>query len=67
MDMSFANQALGCEYLVKNKGKLEPGLYSIPEDVDKDIARLKLEAMGIKIDTLTSAQIEYMNSWTSGT
>ncbi len=67
MDMSFANQALACEYLVKNKGKLEPGLYSIPEDVDKDIARLKLEAMGIKIDTLTSAQIEYMNSWTSGT
>lgn len=62
MDMSFANQALACEYLVKNKGKLEPGLYSIPEDVDKDIARLKLEAMGIKIDTLTSAQIEYMNS-----
>ena len=67
MDMSFANQALACEYLVNNKGKLEPGLYSIPEDVDKDIARLKLEAMGIKIDTLTSAQIEYMNSWTSGT
>ncbi|MEL6458143.1 MAG: adenosylhomocysteinase [Cyanobacteria bacterium J06636_27] len=67
MDMSFANQALGCEYLVKNKGKLEPGLYSIPEEVDKDIARLKLEAMGIKIDSLTSAQIEYMNSWTSGT
>lgn len=67
MDMSFANQALACEYLVKNKGKLEPGLYSIPEDVDKDIARLKLEAMGIKIDTLTEAQIEYMNSWTSGT
>ncbi len=67
MDMSFANQALACEYLVKNKGKLEPGLYSIPEDVDKDIARLKLEAMGIKIDTLTSAQIEYMNSWTTGT
>ena len=67
MDMSFANQALGCEYLVKNKGKLTPGLYSIPEEVDKEIARLKLEAMGIKIDTLTSAQIEYINSWTSGT
>ncbi|MEA5593501.1 adenosylhomocysteinase [Rivularia sp. UHCC 0363] len=67
MDMSFANQALACEYLAKNKGKLEPGLYSIPEEVDKEIARLKLEAMGIKIDTLTSAQIEYMNSWTSGT
>ncbi len=67
MDMSFANQALGCEYLAKNKGKLEPGLYSIPEEVDKEIARLKLEAMGIKIDSLTPAQIEYMNSWASGT
>ncbi len=67
MDMSFANQALACEYLVKNKGNLEPGLHSIPVEVDKDIARLKLEAMGIKIDTLTSEQVEYMNSWTSGT
>jgi len=67
MDMSFANQALACEYLVKNKGKLEPGLHSIPVDVDKEIARLKLQAMGIKIDTLTASQIEYMNSWTSGT
>ena len=67
MDMSFANQALACEYLVKNKGKLEPGLHSIPADVDKEIARLKLEAMGISIDTLIPEQIEYMNSWTSGT
>ncbi|MBW4633758.1 MAG: adenosylhomocysteinase [Iphinoe sp. HA4291-MV1] len=67
MDMSFANQALGCEYLVKNKGKLEPGLHSIPTEVDQEIARLKLQAMGIQIDTLTEAQIEYMNSWTSGT
>ena len=67
MDMSFANQALACEYLVKNKGKLEPGLHSIPADVDKEIARLKLEAMGINIDTLIPEQIEYMNSWTSGT
>jgi adenosylhomocysteinase len=67
MDMSFANQALGCEYLVKNKGHLEPGIHSIPTDVDQEIARLKLEAMGIKIDTLTSDQIEYTNSWTSGT
>ena len=67
MDMSFANQALACEYLVKNKGKLEPGLHSIPVEVDKEIARLKLQAMGITIDTLTSEQIEYMNSWTSGT
>ncbi len=67
MDMSFANQAMACEYLVKNKGKLEPGLHTIPVEVDAEIARLKLQAMGIKIDTLTSDQIEYMNSWTSGT
>jgi len=67
MDMSFANQALACEYLVKNNGKLQPGLHSIPEDVDKEIARLKLQAMGIKIDTLTPDQIKYINSWTVGT
>jgi adenosylhomocysteinase len=67
MDMSFANQALACEYLVKNKGKLKPGLHSIPEKIDKEIASLKLQAMGIAIDTLTPAQIEYMNSWTMGT
>lgn len=67
MDMSFANQALACEYLVKNKGKLEPGLHSVPTEVDKEIARLKLQAMGITIDTLTDEQIEYMNSWTAGT
>jgi len=67
MDMSFANQALACEYLVKNKGKLEPGLYSIPTELDQEIARLKLQAMGVAIDSLTSEQVEYMNSWTSGT
>jgi adenosylhomocysteinase len=67
MDMSFANQALACEYLVKNKGILQPGLHSIPEEVDKEIARLKLQAMGIELDSLTSEQIAYINSWTSGT
>ena len=67
MDMSFANQALACEYLVKHKGQLEPGLYSIPTEVDQEIARLKLQAMGIAIDNLTSEQLAYMNSWTSGT
>jgi adenosylhomocysteinase len=67
MDMSFANQALACEYLVKNKGKLEPGLHSIPKELDREIASLKLKAMGITIDTLTAEQISYMNSWTSGT
>ncbi len=67
MDMSFANQALACEYLVTNKGKLKPGLHSIPEEVDQEIAALKLKAMGIKIDTLTPEQVEYINSWTAGT
>ncbi len=67
MDMSFANQALAAEYLVRNQGKLEPGIHSIPKEVDQEIARLKLQAMGIAIDTLTPEQIEYMNSWTSGT
>lgn len=67
MDMSFANQALACEYLVKNKGKLEPGVYSIPTELDQEIASLKLQAMGIEIDSLTTEQQEYINSWTSGT
>lgn len=67
MDMSFANQALACEYLVKGKGQLEPGIHSIPEDVDKEIARLKLVAMGIQMDTLTPEQEIYINSWTAGT
>ncbi len=67
MDMSFANQALACEYLVKNKGQLDPGLYSIPTEVDQEIAALKLAAMGIKIDTLTPEQEIYINSWTVGT
>jgi adenosylhomocysteinase len=67
MDMSFANQALGCEYLVKNKGELAPGIYSIPTELDQDIAALKLKAMGISLDTLTAEQTNYINSWTSGT
>jgi len=67
MDMSFANQALAAEYLVQNKGKLEPGVYSIPTEIDQNIARLKLQAMGIAIDSLTAEQEEYINSWSSGT
>ncbi len=67
MDMSFANQALGAEYLVQQKGKLSPGVYPVPTDLDKEIARLKLQAMGFNIDALTSDQIAYINSWTSGT
>lgn len=63
MDMSFANQALGIEFLVKNKGKLENKLYTLPHEVDVNIAKIKLDAMGIKIDTLTPAQEEYLNSW----
>ena len=61
--MSFANQALGMEFLVKNKGKLENKLYTLPESVDNEIASLKLEAMEIQIDTLTPEQEEYLNSW----
>lgn len=67
MDMSFANQALACEYLVKNKGNLEARVHSIPEEIDQNIAALKLKGMGIEIDTLTDDQVEYMNSWTVGT
>jgi adenosylhomocysteinase len=67
MDMSFANQALACEYLVKNKGKLEPQVHSIPQEIDQNIAALKLKGMGIEIDTLTAEQEEYINSWTVGT
>jgi adenosylhomocysteinase len=67
MDMSFANQALGAEYLVKNKGKLAPDVYPIPTELDQEIARLKLQAMGFTIDSLTESQIEYINSWTTGT
>jgi adenosylhomocysteinase len=67
MDMSFANQALSAEYLVKSQGKLAPGVYPVPTDLDKEIARLKLQAMGFSIDSLTADQLEYINSWTSGT
>ena len=63
MDMSFANQALGIEFLVKNKGKLENKMYTLPHEVDVKIAELKLKAMGIEIDTLTPEQEEYLNSW----
>jgi adenosylhomocysteinase len=67
MDMSFANQALACEFLVKNKGNLPAGVVPIPKDIDQEIARLKLQAMGITIDTLTPEQVHYLNSWTEGT
>ncbi|MEI6329466.1 MAG: adenosylhomocysteinase [Pseudanabaena sp. ELA645] len=67
MDMSFANQALACEFLVKNKGNLPAGVVPIPKAIDQEIARLKLQAMGITIDTLTPEQVHYLNSWTEGT
>jgi adenosylhomocysteinase len=67
MDMSFANQALSCEYLVKNHKSLERKVYSVPEELDKKVARLKLESMGIKIDRLTPEQEEYLASWSEGT
>jgi adenosylhomocysteinase len=67
MDMSFANQALASEFLLKNRGKLEPRVYALPEDVDREIAALKLAAMGVRIDTLTSEQAKYLSSWEEGT
>jgi adenosylhomocysteinase len=67
MDMSFANQALSVEYLVKNKGKLEANIHLLPEEVDSEIARLKLTSMKVSIDEQTPEQIEYLNSWQTGT
>ena len=67
MDMSFANQALSLEYLVKNRDSLKKGLHVLPEEVDHEIASLKLKAMGVKIDTLSKEMLEYMNSWKHGT
>lgn len=67
MDMSFANQALALEYLVKNKGKLKAGVHKLPEQVDQEIAKLKLKSLGVQIDQLTPEMSEYMASWKSGT
>lgn len=67
MDMSFANQSLGAEYLVKMHGKLENKVYTLPVEIDNEIARLKLVSMGIEIDVLTKEQIKYLASWKTGT
>jgi adenosylhomocysteinase len=67
MDMSFANQALSIEYLVKNQGKLEPGVFGVPPENDAEVGRLKLHSMGIQIDTLSPAQQRYQESWEEGT
>ena len=67
MDMSFANQALAVECVVKNRGTLEPGVYPVPADIDAEVARLKLQSMGIEIDELTAEQETYLRSWEQGT
>ncbi|MGI6046138.1 MAG: adenosylhomocysteinase [Eggerthellaceae bacterium] len=67
MDMSFANQALCAEYMYKHAAEIAPGCYDVPEDIDAAIAALKLETLGVSIDTLTPEQIAYMNSWEVGT
>jgi adenosylhomocysteinase len=67
MDMSFANQALSAEYMVKHSDELKPMVYSVPDEIDKEIARLKLAAMGVNIDVLTPQQVAYLCSWEEGT
>jgi adenosylhomocysteinase len=67
MDMSFADQALCCDYMVKNHASLEKKVYTVPVDLDKRVAKLKLESLGVKIDRLTSEQEEYLASWNEGT
>ncbi|MBM4452737.1 MAG: adenosylhomocysteinase [Chloroflexi bacterium] len=67
MDMSFANQALCLEHLVKNRGKLKPSVYPVPEEIDEEVGRLKLKAMNITIDSLTAEQKKYLESWEEGT
>ncbi|MBA7474448.1 Adenosylhomocysteinase [subsurface metagenome] len=67
MDMSFANQALCLEYLAKNRGRLEARVHPVPEDIDRQVARLKLTAMGVVIDSLTEEQKKYLASWEEGT
>lgn len=67
MDMSFANQALASEFLLRNKGQLANGVHALPREVDQEIASLKLQAMGVEIDTLTDEQAKYLSSWEEGT
>jgi adenosylhomocysteinase len=67
MDMSFANQALSAEYVYKNADKLQKTVYKVPDELDFEVARLKLQAMGVEIDKLTQEQIEYLSSWEHGT
>ena len=67
MDMSFANQALAVEYLLRHQGELTPGVHTLPAEVDAEIAQLKLQSLGVEIDRLTPEQIEYLSSWEAGT
>ena len=67
MDMSFANQALSCEWMAQNASSLEPKVYPVPEDIDREVARLKLESMGKRIDELTREQTDYLSGWEEGT
>ena len=67
MDMSFANQALSAEYMIKNSARLEKKVYGVPDEIDREIARLKLKAMGVQVDTLSAKQVKYLNSWEEGT
>jgi adenosylhomocysteinase len=67
MDMSFANQALSAEYMNANAKTLEKSVYGVPEAIDQEIARLKLESLGVQIDTLTAEQQRYLASWQEGT
>ena len=67
MDMSFSNQVLALKYLIENRGKLTPKVYTLPMKIDREIARMKLESMGISIDRLSREQREYMFSWRKGT
>ena len=67
MDMSFANQALSAEHLAKHASELERKVYDVPEEIDKEIAKLKLESMGVAIDTLSAEQAKYLTSWDQGT
>ena len=67
MDMSFANQALAAEYMAQHHAELEPKVYVVPDEMDKEVARLKLESLNVSIDTWTPEQEAYANSWQSGT
>src|SRR5262249_31986048 len=67
MDMSFANQALCAVYIAENSHALAPGVYDVPQDIDAEVARLKLESLGVRIDQLTDEQQRYLASWDMGT